>query len=94
MENDEVIFLAKDKNDEVSVYSTDRKSTKCLSSHYNITDSGKIAFNRWMDKFTNTMDNKNLVFDEASCLRESLLLAEELKELMERYSIKEDADER
>jgi len=47
-----------------------------------VTPIGYMAFSKWMDKFTRTMDNRKLVFNEESCKYQSLLLAEELKEII------------
>ncbi|HEY4831561.1 MAG TPA: hypothetical protein VIH61_03275 [Waddliaceae bacterium] len=60
--------------------------------HQKVTYIGNIAFSKWMDKFRKTMDDRKLVFDEESCKNEALLLAKELRGIIERYSVKEYSD--
>lgn len=85
MENEKVIFLSKGKDDEALVFSTDGKSTECLSP----IPIGNQALYNWLNKFERTMSNITLVFDENSCKRESLLLGEELNEILKKYHLED-----
>lgn len=51
-----------------------------------------MSFRKWLNKFENTLDNRELVFDEESCKKESILAAEELKSIIGKYIENENSD--